>query len=409
MMSGQEPIVGLDVGSSKVCALVAVAGESPRIVGAGITSCEGLKKGLVVNAERATQAIFEALSEAERTSGAKISEALIAVGGEHVRGANHRAVVAVARSDGEVREADVKRVCDAVRAMNASEERAILHAIPQVFVIDGERAVIDPIGMAGVRLEGHLHVVTGAVSAIQSLIRCARRAGVKTPEMVLAPYASSRSVLRPDELELGVALLDIGCGTTGIALYHGGALHYTAVLPLGGWHVTNDLVFGLGTRAADAEAIKIRYGRAVAQGGPGGEIAVPGAGGEERRVSADILHSIIIPRVEEILSIAAEQLRTNEAFGRLGSGVVLTGGTSLLPEIATLAERVFEMPARVGWPGGVAGLTEQIEDARYATAVGLVLHGLEGEVSARGTVMSTGVESFGRAVGQVTDWIKDFF
>jgi cell division protein FtsA len=406
----QSVIAGVDVGTTKVCAMIATTAPA-RIVGAGSAPCEGLKKGVVVNPEKAAQSIEAAIAEAERGAGVRIAETLVGTGGDHVRGVTRREVVAVTRADGEIRETDVRRLAESARKGALGSERILLHALPQEFVVDAENGVRDPVGMSGVRLEGRFHVVTGSASAVQNLARCVRRAGVRPQEMVSITYASALAVLTPDEFERGVVLLDIGAGTTGIAVFQSGALRFAGVLPVGGWHITNDIAVGLDVSAADAEAMKIEHGWVAAGlGDLPGEIAIGGeGGGGARLISADLLGSIIGPRVEEILGLAASQLTESGLLDAIRAGVVLTGGTSRFPEIPMLAERIFEMPVRLGCAHGVDGISEGLEDPRYAGAIGLIRYGAEREAAVRDSVVAAHVGTVTRKFGEVTDWLKDFF
>jgi cell division protein FtsA len=412
-MASRELIAALDIGTSKVCAIVAEPRERPRVIGMGCAPCEGLRKGVVSNAERTIAAVVAAVAEAERASGVKIEDAAIGVGGDQIRAENGRAVIAVSRATGEIREQDMKRVVEAGRDVDVPADRTVLHAVTQGFLVDGEQAIRDPLGMTGVRLEGHVHVVTAPTAAVQGLARCARRAGVRARRLVILPYASAFAVLTPEEVDVGVALLDIGAGTTGIAAFADGAVRHTAVLPVGGQHVTNDIAIGLRTPAADAERIKVRYARVCGRGPAGlDEIRVPAAGGEDHVVTPDLLASIVEPRVEEMLALVAAELRDVELLDRFGAGIVLTGGTALLPGIAELAERVFEMPARLGAPEPLDGLSRDAADPRLAAVNGLILYGVGDGRGERGTLVSsvsTRVESARRAVTHVTDWLKDFF
>jgi cell division protein FtsA len=411
VVKGAESVIaGIDVGTTKVCAVIASA-PLARIVGAGWAPCEGLKKGVVVNREKTAQSIRQAVAEAERAAGVEIAEALIGIGGEHVRGANRHETVAVARANGEIRESDVRRLAGAARKASLAPERTILQSLPQEYVVDGEPGIREPHGMSGVRLEGRFHVVTGSSSAIQNLDRCVRRAGIRPLQMVPLTYASALAVLSAEEYESGVALIEIGAGTTGIAVFRDGALRYSAVLPVGGWHITNDLAVGLEVSHAEAEAMKIEHGWVVAgMAEISREITVAGGNGHGARVvSADLLGSIIGPRVEEILALAAAKLAENDLFGLARSGVVLTGGTSRFPEILSLAERIFEMPVRAGRAAGIDGLTEGLEDPRFSAAVGLVRYGIESESRSRAAGTPAPIGSVTRRFGEVTEWIKDFF
>ncbi|HLI79259.1 MAG TPA: cell division protein FtsA, partial [Candidatus Binataceae bacterium] len=336
-------LAGLDVGSSKVCAIVA---EVPieneiAVLGYGVAPCTGLRKGVVVNIEATVEAIRAASEEAERTSGIRIGSVAAGVAGAHIRGLNSHGIVAV--RGGEVGPRDVDRVIDAARAVAIPLDRQVLHILPQQFAVDDQEGVRDPIGMAGVRLEARIHIVTAAQSYGANLTKCCERAGVTPSELVFEPLASADAALFPEERELGVALIDIGGGTTDIIVFHGGAVMHTAVLPIGGNHLTNDVAAGLRTPAADAEKLKIDYGVATSLVVRRDEtVQVPGVGGREPRIIARrILAEIIEPRMEEIFSMAQRELMRSGVADSLASGLVLVGGTSLLEGTQELAERVF--------------------------------------------------------------------
>ncbi len=401
-------LAGLDVGSSKVCAIV---GEVPieneiAVLGYGVAPCTGLRKGVVVNIEATVEAIRAATEEAERSSGIRIGSVAAGVAGAHIRGLNSHGIVAV--RGGEVGPRDVDRVIDAARAVAIPLDRQVLHILPQQFAVDDQEGVRDPIGMAGVRLEARIHIVTAAQSYGANLTKCCERAGVTPSELVFEPLASADAALFPEERELGVALIDIGGGTTDIIVFHGGAVMHTAVLPIGGNHLTNDVAAGLRTPAADAEKLKIEYGVATSLVVRRDEtVQVPGVGGREPRIIARrILAEIIEPRMEEIFSMAQRELMRSGVADSLASGLVLVGGTSLLEGTQELAERVFNLPVRRGLPNNLKGMPEELMKPMYTTSAGLLLY----QAGSRG--LGNGAarfRKFGKLRSRLSDWVRDFF
>jgi cell division protein FtsA len=401
-------LAGLDVGSSKVCAIV---GEVPieneiAVLGYGVAPCTGLRKGVVVNIEATVEAIRAATEEAERSSGIRIGSVAAGVAGAHIRGLNSHGIVAV--RGGEVGPRDVDRVIDAARAVAIPLDRQVLHILPQQFAVDDQEGVRDPIGMAGVRLEARIHIVTAAQSYGANLTKCCERAGVTPSELVFEPLASAEAALFPEERELGVALIDIGGGTTDIIVFYGGAVMHTAVLPIGGNHLTNDVAAGLRTPAADAEKLKIDYGVATSLVVRRDEtVQVPGVGGREPRIIARrILAEIIEPRMEEIFSMAQRELMRSGVADSLASGLVLVGGTSLLEGTQELAERVFNLPVRRGLPNNLKGMPEELMKPMYTTSAGLLLY----QAGSRG--LGNGAarfRKFGKLRSRLSDWVRDFF
>ncbi len=399
---------GLDVGTSKVCALVAEATAEGDVamLGYGVAPCSGLRKGVVVNIDATVEAIRNAVSQADKSSGVRIGSVIVGVAGSHIRGLNSHGIVAV--RGGEVGGRDVDRVIDAARAVAIPLDRQVLHVLPQQFAIDDQEGVREPIGMAGVRLEARIHIVTAAQSYGQNLAKCCERAGVTPLEMVFEPLASADAALYPEERELGVALLDIGGGTTGIIVFHGGAVMHTAVLPLGGNHLTGDVAAGLRTPMADAERLKTGYGVATSLVvGPDELVQVPGVGGREPHVIARrLLAEIIEPRMEEIFALAQRELIRSGVADSLASGLVLVGGSSLLEGAQELAERVFKVPVRRGLPINLKGMPEELMKPMYTTAAGLLLHALAGGMRANGNGRRG---RWGKIRSRVTDWVRDFF
>jgi cell division protein FtsA len=374
-------VVGLDIGTTKVCAIIGEADQSQgvKIVGVGTTRSEGLRRGVVVNLEKTVESITRAVEEAELMAGVEVRSVFAGIAGDHIRSLNSHGVIAVPRGGVEITRADVARAIDAAKAVAMPADREVVHILPQDYTVDEQKGIKDPTGMAGVRLEVDVHIVTGAISSAQNIVKAVQRAGYQVSDLVLEPLASSYSALTEDERELGVVLVDMGGGTTDIALFHEDAVRHTCVIGLGGNNVTNDIAIGLRTPARDAERIKERYGAALARAvSSEEEIRVPGvASQQERRVSRQLLASIIQPRMEEMLQLVVREIRKTQWADKIPAGMVLTGGASSLEGTAMLSEEVLDMPVRIGYPMGVVGLTDAIQDPKYATGVGLVLYGLE--------------------------------
>ena len=371
-------VVGLDIGTSKVACLVAELGADGRleVLGMGNHESKGLKKGVVVNIEATVSAIQRALEEAELMADCKIGSAFVGIAGSHIRSFNSTGMVAV-KERGEVTALDVERAVDTARAVNIPTDQQILHVLRQEFIIDGQEDVREPIGMSGVRLEVKVHIVTGAVSAAQNIVKCVRRCGLEVNDLILQPLASSRSVLSEDEKDLGVCLLDIGGGTTDIAIFTHGAIRHTAVIPIAGDQITNDIAMALRTPTPDAELIKTRHGVALRQLADANDmIDVPGIGERApRAMSRQTLAEVIEPRVEELYSLVQQVLRDSGFEELLSSGVVLTGGSSTMHGMVELGEEIFHMPVRLGLPKYQGGLAEVVRNPRFATAAGLLLEG----------------------------------
>src|SRR5688572_1866100 len=373
----KDLIVALDIGTSKVACLVAElrADGSLEVLGMGGHESKGLKKGVVVNIEATVHAIQRALEEGELMADCKIATAFVGIAGSHIRSFNSTGMVAV--KDREVGPLDVDRALETARAVNIPTDQQILHVLRQEFIIDGQEDVREPIGMSGVRLEVKVHIVTGAVSAAQNIIKCVRRCGIEVSDLILQPLASSRAVLSEDEKDLGVCLLDIGAGTTDIAVFTHGAIRHTAVVPIAGDQITNDIAMALRTPTADAESLKLRHGVALRQlADPNQMLEVPGIGERgSRSLSRQTLAEVIEPRVEELYSLVQQVLRESGFEELLSSGVVLTGGSSTMEGMVELGEEIFHMPVRLGLPKYQGGLAEVVRNPRYATAVGLLLEG----------------------------------
>jgi cell division protein FtsA len=370
-------VVGLDIGTSKVVALVADLLPDGRleIIGMGSHDSRGLKKGVVVNIEATVSAIQRALEEAELMADCKIQRVFTGIAGSHIRSFNSTGMVAV--KDKEVTPLDIARAIETARAMPIPTDQQVLHILTQEFLIDGQDGIREPLGMSGVRLEVKVHIVTGAVSAAQNIVKCVRRCGLEVSDLILQPLASSISVLSEDERELGVALVDIGGGTTDIAIFREGAIRHTAVIPIAGDQVTNDIAMALRTPTPEAEEIKLQYGCALRQLADATElIDVPGLGDRgPRQLSRQTLAEVIEPRVEELYTLVQQVLRQSGFEELLSSGIVLTGGSSVMQGMVELGEEIFHMPVRLGVPKYAGGLAEVVQNPRYATGMGLLLEG----------------------------------
>jgi cell division protein FtsA len=372
---------GLDVGTSKVAMVIGVPTHDGGVdvIGVGTSPAAGMRRGVVVDIEATVQSIADAREKAERMAGLKVKSVYVGAGGPHMTTINNRGVVAVSRPDREITEDDQARVMEAARVLNIPTDREIVHVLPRQFMVDGYDGVKDPVGMVGVRLEVEALIVTGAVSSLQNIMRCVFRAGLQVDELVLSSLAAGETVLHPAERELGVMLVDMGAGTTQVALYGEGSLWQATVVPLGGGHITNDIAVGLRTPVQQAEAIKVAHGRAQGTGDDDDAwLAVPGtAGGSQRQVSRSMLNTIIEARVQEILDLVAQQLKFLGYPQALPAGAVLTGGASALKGMVELAEARLAMPVRTGSPVLSGGLDDIARDPALATGVGLVMRALQ--------------------------------
>ena len=370
-------IVGLDIGTSKVVAIVGEIGPDGQIeiIGLGSSRSRGLKKGLVVNIDSTVQSIQRAVEEAELMAGCEIHSVYAGIAGSHIRALNSHGIVAI--RDSEVSAGDIDRVIDAARAVAIPADQKILHILPQEFVIDNQEGVKEPIGMSGVRLEAKVHIVTGAVSAAQNIVKCVRRCGLEVDDIILEQLASSQAVLTDDEKDLGVCLVDVGGGTTDIAIFTDGAIHHTAVIPIAGDQVTNDIAVALRTPTQHAEDIKVRYACALTQlANPDETIEVPSVGDRPpRRLARQTLAEVVQPRYEELFTLIQAEVRRSGFEDLIVAGIVLTGGSAKMEGAVELAEEIFHMPVRVGMPQHVSGLADVVRNPIYATGVGLLQFG----------------------------------
>ncbi|MEL6616371.1 MAG: cell division protein FtsA, partial [Bacteroidota bacterium] len=379
MTENERIVVGVDIGTSKVCAVVASTNDLDRIHvrGIGVAPSDGVNRGVVVNIDKTVQAIKAAVQEAERAAGVTVDSAVVGIAGDHIQSFQSRGVITV--SGGEISREDVSRLLDDTRHVAMPADREILHVLPQEFIVDGQDGVADPVGMSGVRLETSVHIITGLVSAAKNIYRCIEKAGYRVDDIVLEPLASSHSVLHDDEKEVGVVLIDIGGGTTDVAVFEDNTIRHTAVIAVAGDMVTHDIRKGLGVLHDQAEQLKRQFGSAlVSLVDADQQITIPGIGDRpDKSISQSTLAQIIQPRIEEILEIAAIEIKRSGYGRHLSAGVVLTGGGALIPGTAELAADILGLEARIGRPLGLTGgLAEEVASPKYATGVGLVLHAL---------------------------------
>jgi cell division protein FtsA len=401
-------VVGLDIGTTKICTVVGEVNDGQvDVIGLGTFPSKGLRKGVVVNIESTVQSIKKAIEEAELMAGCHITSVYAGIAGGHIKGLNSHGVIAV--KNREIGPNDVKRVIDAASAVAIPMDREVIHIIPQEFIVDDQDGIRDPVGMSGVRLEGRVHIVTGAITSAQNIIKCANKAGLDVDDIVLEQLGSSEAVMTPEEKELGVAIIDIGGGTTDLVIFSNGSIKHTAVFSLAGSHITNDISIGLRTPVEEAERIKIRYGCALTSLVRKEEtVEVPSVGGRKPRVlSRQTLAEIVEPRVEEILTLVHNEV-VRMGYGNLiASGVILTGGSAILEGIPELAEQIFNLPVRRGTPIGIGGLVDLVNGPMYATGVGLVLYGSRNMAQSRFRVGEGNI--FSKVTHRMREWIGEFF
>ena len=409
---GRQIVAGLDVGTTKVCCVMAEWSPTGNldIVGVGTSPSRGLRKGVVVNLDSTVESIKHAVGEAEAMAGTEVASVITGVGGGHIRGVNSRGAVAVSGKHREVSQSDIDRALGAARAVNLPQDREVIHVLPQTFIVDDQDGVKEPLGMFGARLDVEVHLVTGATTSVRNVVRSVNRAGLSVQDIVLQPLASAEATISPEEKELGVLLIDLGGGTTDVALFRDGAVWYTGILPLGGDHISNDIAVGLRTPTADAEELKKRHGCAfTALVREDETVDVPSVGGRKaRQLSRHILSEIIQPRVEEIFTLVARDVARAGLEDVAAAGVVVTGGTSMMRGVPELAEQVFDVPVRRGVPTGLGGLTDKIDSAIYTTGVGLVLYGAASRAEAP-PPEPTGGSLLQRVGRRVRGWAGDMF
>jgi len=399
-------IVGLDIGTTKICCVVGELSQGDvNVIGIGTHPSIGLRKGVVVNIEATVDSIKKAVEEAELMSGCEISSVYTGIAGGHITGFNSRGIVAI--KGPEITETDVERVIDAARAVAIPMDREVIHVLPQEYIVDEQAGIQNPVGMAGVRLEAKIHIVTGAVTSAHNIVKCCNRSGLDVCDIVLESLASGEAVLTNEEKELGTALLDLGGGTTDLAIFSDKNIRHTFVLALGGNNLTNDIAIGLRAPHADAEKIKTRYGTCLSKSVSADDmIEVPGMGGREaRKLPRQILGEILEPRMEEIFTLAKREVYRAGLENSIPSGLVLTGGTSLLEGTTEIAESVFNLQTRLGQPQGITGLVDVVNNPMYATGVGLVLYGAKNQTEKKFRIRDAHI--FNRIVTQMKRWFKD--
>jgi len=404
-------IVGLDIGTTKICTIVGeVVDSNLEIIGLGIAPSKGIKKGVVVNIDETVDAIKRSVQEAEMMAGSKISSVYVGIAGGHIKSYNSTGVIAI--KSRTVTENDKRRVIDAAQAINIPLDREILHVLPQEYIVDSQDGIVEPLGMSGVRLEVKVHIVTGAVSAIQNITKCCQKAGLDVKNIILEQLAGSEAVLTEDEKDLGVALIDLGGGTTDIAIFNKGSIKYSSVLAMGGSHVTNDIAIGLRTPTLEAENLKIKYGCALASMVDKSDmIEVPTAASRKNKIAPrTMLADIIEPRMEEIFTLVNREIIKSEMEQYITSGIVLTGGGSLMQGTVELAENIFNLPVRLGVPK-ITGVVESLSSPQLSTAVGLVIHGSKTDFKMSiGKRESSGKKwNFDEIVSRLKEMLKDFF
>lgn len=410
-MNEETIFVGLDIGTTKIATVVARLDEHNilNIVGVGTHPSDGLRRGVVINIDKTVESIKKSIEQAELMAGYKIHSVFAGIAGDHIRSINSKGVIAVGGKDRVISQSDVDRVVDAAKAIALPMDRQIVHILTQEFIVDDQDGIKNPIGMAGTRLECEVHIVTASSASIQNIVNCVQKAGYDVDEIVLEPYASSLAVLDDDELDLGVAIMDIGGGTTDIAIFFDGSIRFTAVIGLGGQHVTADLSHGLRTPMEQAEDVKKKYGYALQSMVKEDEIIhVPGIHGRApREISRGVLCAIIQPRMEEIFSLSMNELERSGMYDSLGAGVVLTGGASLLPGSVELAEKTLGLPVKVGLPVVKGGLSETVKSPIYATGVGLIQYALHRE--SEGKKQRKEESAFERFFQRIKEFFEDLF
>ncbi len=410
-MNEENIFVGLDIGTTKIATVVARLDEYKvlNIVGVGTHPSDGLRRGVVINIDKTVESIKKSIEQAELMAGYKIDSLFAGVAGDHIRSINSKGVIAVGGKDKVITQQDVDRVVDAAKAIALPMDRQIVHILTQEFIVDDQDGIKNPIGMAGTRLECEVHIVTASSAAIQNIINCAQKAGYDVEEIVLEPYASSLAVLDEDELDLGVAIMDIGGGTTDVAVFFDGSIRFTSVIGLGGQNVTNDLSHGLRTPMEQAEEIKKKFGFAMQSMVKEDEIVrVPGIHGRSPRdISRGVLCAIIQPRMEEMFNLALNELERSGMYDSLGAGIVLTGGASLLPGSIELAEKTFGLPVKLGLPVVSGGLAETVKSPIFATGVGLIEYALNRVSENKQSGKEDSV--FERVFNRIREYFEDLF
>jgi cell division protein FtsA len=410
-MKGEKLLAGLDIGTNKTNTLIAELGENDtiEIVGVGSVPSRGIKRGVIVDLEQAAEAIRESVGNAERMAGVQIDSAVVAVNGSHISSFNSQGVIAISKEHPEIEEEDIEKVIEAAKAGVIAPERELIHVLPREFILDGQKGILDPLGMSGSRLEGKVHIVTGSVTAVQNLLKCMEIAEIEVEELIFGSLACGNAILTKTEKELGVLLIDMGAGTSDVSVFINDNITYSSILPLGGIQITNDLAIGLKVSIEEAERLKIKYGSVMENYvSPEEVIEVTRQNrGEKEKIAKKYLIDIIEPRVEEIFSLIREELERSNYYNIITQGVVLTGGCALLPGITDLAEKIFATNTRVGKPSYPGELGDLINEPRFSTAIGLLDYAVE-QISVdnpRKSRKKKGDSFFNKAI----NWLKDFF
>ena len=412
-MGTDEMVVGLDIGSGKVCTVIGELGENDQIeiIGIGTSPSLGIRKGIIIDLEQATQSVKESIESAERMAGIRINSAFVSIAGSHISSVNSKGVIAISGESPEITENDIEKVIEAAKAGIVSSEKELIHTLSREFIVDGQSGISDPLGMSGARLECKVHIVTGSITAVQNLIKCVEGAGLDIEEVIFGTLASSNALLSNAEKDLGVLLIDIGAGTTEIAIFVEGGLAYSAVLPVGGIQITNDLAVGLRTSIEEAEKIKINYGSAVENNvSPEKLLEISSINGKDKsNVSQKYLVEIIEPRVSEIFSLVGTEVRKSGCYNMISGGIVITGGSSLLPGISEVAEQVLKLPSRLGRPHYEGELADMINDPSYSEGIGLLSFATE-KYSIGRSFQSTKRKTKAKNIfTKIISWLKDFF
>ena len=410
MAKPSNVIVGLDIGTTKICCIIGEINDQGGldVIGIGTHPSKGLRKGVVVNIESTVESIKNATEEAELMSGFEIESVYVGIAGGHIKGFNSHGVIAVKNK--EISEADVNRVIDAAKAVAIPMDREVIHVIPQEYIVDDQDGIKTPLGMSGVRLEAKVHIVTGAVTSAQNIVKSVTRAGLRVNDIVLEQFASSKAVLSSDEKELGVAMIDIGGGTSDLAIFFQEAIKHTYVLAIGGNHVTNDIAIGLRTPVFEAERIKKEYGCALTSLINGKEtIEVPSVGDRENRIlSRHLLSEIIEPRLDELFTLIKMEVAKSGHNELITSGIVLTGGSAIMAGMVEVAEKIFELPVRRGIPKSIGGLVDVVNSPMYATAVGLLFYGME-KIKTGESRNLAGTKVFNKVLTRMKEWMDEYF
>ncbi len=403
-------IVGLDIGTTKIACIMGEINDQGKIdvIGIGTHPSKGLRKGVVVNIESTVESIKNAVEEAELMAGSEIESVYVGIAGGHIKGFNSHGVIAVKSK--EITQPDIDRVIDAAKAVAIPMDREVIHVIPQEYIVDDQDGIKTPLGMAGVRLEAKVHIVTGAVTSAQNIVRSVTRAGLRVNDIVLEQLASCKAVLTNDEKELGVAMIDIGGGTSDLAIFFQEAIKHTSVLAIGGNHLTNDIAIGLRTPTSEAEKIKKSYGCALTSLVKEGEtIEVPSVGDRENRVlSRQILSEFIEPRVDELFTLIKNEINISGHADLITSGIVLTGGSTIMEGMAEAAENIFELPVRKGTPKCIGGLVDVVNSPMFATSVGLLFFGMEQTLAGKSRNLA-GTKTFNKILSRMKEWVEEFF